>query len=519
MPSLTLERFDGGLDRRKGAAVSDANRMRVLLNAYVTSGWHLAKRPGLTRIAQLEAGTVGLVAGLARLNTFFATAAVSHASSLFRALRLAHPSDSTRTLVAVYRGETFNGALYVSSEYDDGSLFHHYLDEAGAWAATTAYSLGAFREPTIANGFRYEVTSAGTSGGSEPAWPTTVGATVVDATVTWTCRSKAIADVNCPHHPSFVRLAQKIWSPGNEVVRYSATDAPRDWTTGGDAGFLPTGRHSPGDADPSGVGRYRAQLAVTHGDHVQTWTVDPDPDNHAIDQIMDVGSDFARTMNNVGQDLYFLSPFGFRSISNQKFTEQLEDLDVGSPVDELVVADLALTTEPLSVYFHGQGQYWCRMHGGVVWVFTYSRVSKVYAWSRYEFPVSIDAMAELENELYVRSGDVVYKVDRNARTDDGVVYPVEVQLPYLAAKKPGLRKQWLGLDLVMRGTARVSYLTDPDDPARETPARAVAGDTRANGMIGVGCVSTELGMRLVNEDAEDWELQQATLYYDVLGAM
>lgn len=57
-----------------------------------------------------------------------------------------------------------------------------------AWAATTAYSLNDYRRPTAANanGHFYIVTSAGTSDGSEPTWPTSDAGTVVDGTVTWT---------------------------------------------------------------------------------------------------------------------------------------------------------------------------------------------------------------------------------------------------------------------------------------------------------------------------------------------
>jgi hypothetical protein len=58
------------------------------------------------------------------------------------------------------------------------------------WAASTAYVLGDVRLPGtgLENGFRYECTTAGTSGGSAPTWPITEGATVADNTVTWTCR-------------------------------------------------------------------------------------------------------------------------------------------------------------------------------------------------------------------------------------------------------------------------------------------------------------------------------------------
>jgi hypothetical protein len=57
------------------------------------------------------------------------------------------------------------------------------------WAATTAYVLNDQRRPTPPNrnGFRYKVTTAGTTGSTEPVWPEYVGGTVVDGTVTWTC--------------------------------------------------------------------------------------------------------------------------------------------------------------------------------------------------------------------------------------------------------------------------------------------------------------------------------------------
>jgi len=65
-------------------------------------------------------------------------------------------------------------------------------DGAAAWAATTAYSLNAYRQPTVANTFYYKATTAGTSAASEPTWPVTVGATVVDGSVTWTCMGHII---------------------------------------------------------------------------------------------------------------------------------------------------------------------------------------------------------------------------------------------------------------------------------------------------------------------------------------
>ncbi len=61
-------------------------------------------------------------------------------------------------------------------------------DPAGAtaWAGSTARSAGDVRRPTTGNGRMYRVISdGGTTGSSEPTWPTTDRGTVVDGTVTW----------------------------------------------------------------------------------------------------------------------------------------------------------------------------------------------------------------------------------------------------------------------------------------------------------------------------------------------
>ena len=53
------------------------------------------------------------------------------------------------------------------------------------WLASTVMSLNDLRRTTAKNGYRYKVTVAGTTAATEPTWPTSVGATVVDGTVTW----------------------------------------------------------------------------------------------------------------------------------------------------------------------------------------------------------------------------------------------------------------------------------------------------------------------------------------------
>jgi len=64
-----------------------------------------------------------------------------------------------------------------------------------AWQVSTAYSIGdliistdTLKSGLPGNGYYYVATSGGTTGASEPTWPTTIGGTVADNGVTWECK-------------------------------------------------------------------------------------------------------------------------------------------------------------------------------------------------------------------------------------------------------------------------------------------------------------------------------------------
>jgi hypothetical protein len=85
-----------------------------------------------------------------------------------------------------------NTQRFVSVQYPDLSAIGTQLQpfpipgDAAAWAATTAYGQGARVQPGTPNQHIYVCTTAGTSGGSQPTFPTTPGATVTDGTAVWT---------------------------------------------------------------------------------------------------------------------------------------------------------------------------------------------------------------------------------------------------------------------------------------------------------------------------------------------
>ena len=80
--------------------------------------------------------------------------------------------------------------LFKGTAYTAPSNIYVGLHVAPTWQPSTSYSVGQYVIPTTYNSSGpkrlYRCTTAGTSGSSEPTWPTTDGGTVSDGTVEWT---------------------------------------------------------------------------------------------------------------------------------------------------------------------------------------------------------------------------------------------------------------------------------------------------------------------------------------------
>lgn len=463
--SITFDKFDLGIDRRKGASVSDANRLLEMKNAYVTTGLATQKRPGLVKVTTLEPGTVGLFAALGKLNTFYGQGTVTHADARFLAHKVVHP-DGERAVTDVWFSDVFNAFIYAAVEYDDASVKHHYLD------------------------------------GTTPT---------------------AIADANCPHSKAVIKTASRIFAAGTDgsTVRYCAASKPKDWTTANDAGFLPTGLQFSGDRNANALGLYQANLAVFARDGAQIWEVqNVDPTTmKLVDRVENVGTSYPRTVRNVSGDLYFLADFGFRSITTLQYTNNLADVDVGSPIDSLVVPDIRQSNAVPKAFFHyGTGQYICVI-GSILYVYSVSRTAKIAAWSRYYIPFRVDAFAELNGELYFRNGDDIYRFTADAYDDAGTQFEVLLQLPYMDLKAPGQMKRILGADVVMEGECEFSIAFDVRNPDAYTPPVRIRGNTRPDGVIPVECSGTEFSLIFRNLSSKSFRLDAVTLYFEAMGAV
>ena len=165
---------------------------------------HVVKRPGLTQSTQVIAGG-GTARGFAYWNSKYYSVI---GSKLYE--------NSTEKLTL----STSSGKCGFEP-FDNGGVSYLFLadgtnayviDTSGtvtqvnqtysAWVGSTNYTIGNRVVPTVANGYYYEVTTdAGSSSGTQPTWPISIGTTVVDGGITWTCMGE-YGGFPSPHVPT-----------------------------------------------------------------------------------------------------------------------------------------------------------------------------------------------------------------------------------------------------------------------------------------------------------------------------
>jgi len=380
------------------------------------------------------------------------------------------------------------------------------------------------------------------TGVSEPNWSSKLahGSRFQDGDVTWVRKNTRILDPACPNSPEVIVHQSKVYALGSHLkydvsfanqddmraadqVKFCATGDPFDWHTEEDAGFLPVGVQATGSDVAKALGKFDDGLVVLFEDHMQHWAVDPDPQRNALKQIIgDIGTTFSRTVVNVGTDLVFLSPSGFRSVGQQINTVNLQDTDVGTPVDRPVSAEVKFypADKPFAELNSERSQYWCCL-GNKIWVWTWSRNSKVKAWSYYTLYFYPRYFANLNNKFYVRAySNVVTKANPDIGADYLGPIPVSIDWSFQSMGGIGKWKQFQGVDMLSEGgSPSLSFSYNANDWSDRSPAVEMPENTRSRQLTPVEILSTEIAPRITYNGNTKLRIRALTLYYTQLGVL
>jgi hypothetical protein len=355
------------------------------------------------------------------------------------------------------------------------------------------------------------------SDSSEPTWAEQVGTATPDGTISWIASTGYVEEA--PQSKVVALAAKKVFAADGDIVRYSATVNPLDWTTAEDAGYLPIGLNTHGANPTEVLALYRGNLLAFNSAGFQMWQVDPDPELMALQDAIPVGSTYQRAAQPVKNDLIFLTELGVRSIGIAGASTNLQAGDIGDPVDPLVEARMrAGAYAPKSIYYPARGQYWL-WFGPEVFVLTLNDEGR--SWSRYEFPEAVTDATLLDNSLYLRTAShKVWKVTPDALNDDMIVaggsdgapFNGVLWWPALDLGNMGVMKQMDSFDLVCKGEVTVQFGYDQRDPTVLTASYTLDGDTLPGTSIPFPMMAPSFAPKLTFSGGQAWEWMSMNLY-------
>jgi len=422
---------------------------------------------------------------------------------------------------------------YTSSSVPDGLIFQAVQTDAGysgnaepTWPTVlgnTVVDNEVTWEAVATSRVTWEATPILKSGGSEPTWPTVPGGHVVDNTISWEAVSRRIEDERCPNTKIVAIAASKIFAGDDDIIGYSATVNPLDWSTANDAGYIPYGLNNFGSNPVTALGLYRTNLVAFNSEGFQMWQVDQDPANIAILDSGPVSCIYDKTPQPVANDLAFLTSVGLRNLNIAGASTNLQMDGVGEPIDPLVKAEItAGDYEPFSLFWPKTGQHWT-IFGPQAFVLTVNG-TKDKSWSRYVFPEAITDWTLDGDDLILRTEThKVWRVTDEASLDDehevgedivGEEFEGVIHWPFLDFGTVGVDKELQGFDLVAtapEGVA-VSIGYNQRNINDRTEDYDVDPDTINDQVVPFPMTAPSFDLRLTFAADQSWEWFAANLY-------
>lgn len=573
MPYLSVEDFKGGLDRSRMELTSEVGTLQTAKNVHITRGGEIQKSKKFVSKYSLPAGlTFGLASLGETLYVFGSGTTPGSMPAGIEYQQLQNPDGSAMTDIIDI--SVADGNLYVLAEFADGTR-HHFFDGAiiDDWyeglVRSSMASIGDVATQ-IANAINADSEALGATASSSGNIITITSSVVNDA---FTCTAEATNGGNINDQTivavetqaatgalpeistvtlggtldpgdlfsvtiddrvygaspftglsatSVASLKGKIYATADKSIFFSGSAEPAQWKEQNEgSGFIDISSQGSASEDLTALGIYQNNLAIFSRNNIQIWSMDADPASNLQLQVLDnIGTDSRRTVLSYasGDDVFFLADSGLRSLKARDSSNSADISDIGTPIDDIVVADMAALSRSViqdacAVIDPIDGRYICALNNKM-YVFSFFRSKKVSAWSTWEKGIVVDYWARAANRIYARVDDTIYLYggDNNDEYDAG---PYTVILPYFDATTIATFKTWCGLDVACEGEWTVYANTNPNDSEEWVTVAVIDAHTITEGRIPFEFDSPVIKFKFESTEAAAGKIGRVVAHYQL----
>ena len=274
-----------------------------------------------------------------------------------------------------WKFQNFNGKIVASQDGEEPIVFTGTGNFTSLQAAHTDWTTATakvvndtVKATSAANPTMYFVVTAiagtgTTDATTEPTWPTTHLATVIDNAganqITWTT---IILPQGNEIHAAFGRL----WAIDSDrtTIKYSGLLLESFWDAGNGGGLIDltlVKGFTAGINFATAINSFAGSLIIFGSENILIWASPDDPTNLTIsDTVLGIGNVTRDAVQNIGDDIIFLDATGLRSLKRAFLTTTLPTSDVSFNVKDGLIAEyngLTTKTEVKSVYNRDEGFY------------------------------------------------------------------------------------------------------------------------------------------------------------------
>jgi hypothetical protein len=453
MPKVfSVNNFNGGLDTRKTALTAPGGTLRVLENCFINAGGEIEKRMALVTVANINVAVVPKP-------YIFGQAGVVHvfgvgAAPVINNINCPHPitphtlAAAPEQIVEILDVEAFDGNFYVCGLGASGTTYVWYKDIL-VLEADGSKSHGTYARTYKTKMYRIDGKRLRFSGVNNPA-------------------------VNDPASTS---------NPG--------------------AGFINMAINDPDGENLQSMEVYYNQMAISAPLLTQVWTLDPDPANDTLGQMLRAGVIAPHSMLQFGTgDVLFLSNSGVRSLKAMNINLAAAVSDVGSAIDPLLTEaireDPNSAQDAIAVVQPIQGRYWLHIEG-TVYVLSYYPAASITAWSTFSLGYLALNLIVVQHSVYVLddAGNLRLYGGVDGKTYDNI--KVTVVTPHMHATASTEQKRVTAVDVMCTGAWSIEIGLLPNRTDLFELIANVQDNTYGLMTIPVAGKGSHIGVRMINQ--------------------